>query len=228
MERFDQSEVILIVTSLVTGVLFALLAVILSTTHGNRMADIEGRGSDQHPLDIELLNKLKIATGVPVVGLWVLSVICAIAFPSTLAYTHYKRDEFMAQTNAAVIESLAKEDALFTFNDQFDRAPKTLCIQPLNVSASDTQFSIPLRYTAQTQSYIVKADGEPIDLNVTLAADSKTLHYDINGIQRGSVPLEGTIVRGSIITLSRPGSVSALPVVDARRQPKAQSSQGKQ
>ena len=79
----------LTIACLATGAVLAALACWLTTQRGNTITDVlnaqEHLGAGE-ALNLAILDKFRIATSVPVVALYVIAVLCAVALPLMFLY----------------------------------------------------------------------------------------------------------------------------------------------
>lgn len=87
----------LVIVCLLCGLGFALLAVWLSTTRGNTIAETleaESHLPAGQALEVAIMNKLKIATFVPVVALFVVAAFAGVFLPAYFLYLSSRAPEF--------------------------------------------------------------------------------------------------------------------------------------
>jgi hypothetical protein len=87
----------LISVSLLTGIVLASLATWLSTKRGNTISEIIAANEHlpaNQALEMAVMDKFKLATGIPVVGLYVVAALCALALPAFFMYLTHLGPQF--------------------------------------------------------------------------------------------------------------------------------------
>jgi hypothetical protein len=187
----DRGEVAVIIVGLIVAVALAALAVFLTTTRGNRLADFNQR--DNGALNLELYNQFKIATGAPIVALYFFSIIAGLGLPALAYGLRYR-----AYTTALADYSAAQmsgSGAHIILSNSLSREPKNVCVESadVNVNMGARRIDIPLQYTTAMQSFIIDVDdwNNPITLNAMFLPGWGRITRDLSGTDRKTVSVVG-------------------------------------
>lgn len=182
----------IIILCVISGVAFASLATWLSTTKGNTMRDIlrSDKLKDLEPLRVELLNSVKLSSGMPIVALYVVAFACAFALPAFIVWTSHE------------------EPIHVTGNIRTEAVPlreRAIVVPLSNVLTPDGSFKVPLLHSHEVQMFTVQAANfQPVTFSVTLdllrgkaTVESASLNWAMRAVdfdgQTVSLPKESEI-----------------------------------
>ncbi len=192
MEQF----LALVAMSLLAGIILAALAVWLTTTRGNTISDAAGNGRDA--INLQLLEKLKLVSGVPIVALYVVSAMCAFALPTYFVYVN------RLETHIMLLDGTFDQAAT-------DPPPQQLSVLPDNLHIYGNTFSIPIVVTDAEQQFDVSAGQSyaPLTLQAYVNSATQSVYYTLNGARKyGPFSIVGTAAHVGAIHLTRvPGSI---------------------
>ena len=82
----------LLLPCLVTGVIFAALSAWLTTRKGNTISDIvkSQQLKDAEAIKVEILDKIKLSSNIPIVGLYVVAAAVAVGLPTYAYWTTHR------------------------------------------------------------------------------------------------------------------------------------------
>ncbi len=145
----------ILIPSLLCGAFFAYLAMHLMTTKGNTISDIlkSEKFASSEAIRVEIMDKIKVVSNIPIVALFIVAFAVAVAFPSFFFYLISQEAETITLTGN--IEKEMDKEVYVAF--------KEMKVEPSGA------FMIPLRYTDEVQE--INIEGQhyyPITLTVEL------------------------------------------------------------
>ncbi|HEX2715001.1 MAG TPA: hypothetical protein VHM88_22670 [Candidatus Acidoferrales bacterium] len=174
---------LVLVSCLVSGLVFAVLATWLTTTRGNTISDVlnSEKFTDANAIQLKIQENLKITSNLPIVALYVVAFAVAILLP---AFVYWQ------STRDVTVITLS---GVFRGTDGNER----IYISPRDMRVERSgQFTIPIAYTPQ-QEQSVNIEGEtlsPITLQVKIdPADSMLIVRVTNAVSTENafnVPLD--------------------------------------
>ena len=142
---------------LLFGLAFAGLAVWLTTRKGNTIKDVlhAGKLRDAEAIRLEIVEQVKISTNLPIVALYIMSVIVAIGLPVLINVLSYlQSDETVAL--AGQIEDYQREKRIY------------VTYETANITA-DGSFTLPIRNTLESQQITFESEHiDPLTLTIEL------------------------------------------------------------
>lgn len=216
-----------LISCLFAGIVFAALAVWLTTRRGNTIQDIlkASQFAKAEALKVEIEGKLKLATNIPIVALYVLAAVVAIGLPSYTTYLAFQQaDTVILQGNLAdyvkIVDSGGGEKVFIT--------PTSMYITPTGefiAALRDTpdpqliQFEAPFMYPLTLTVQYEKLNRK---LLVRTASFSKPSVIPIDG-KTAQLDAPVTITKKTTATLAPPNTPTQPPpeVVAAAMPPSA-------
>ncbi|MGA7875781.1 MAG: hypothetical protein WCA08_08965 [Desulfoferrobacter sp.] len=157
-----------LIPCLVCGVFFAFIAAWLTTKKGNTISDIlnSQKMADAEAIKLEILDKIKLTSTVPIVALFVVSIVVAIGLPALLCMLMLK------DVNTITLRGvLKKEPSAIVYV-----TPKEMQVEPSG------DFVFPLVYTNGVQTINIEGEHyQPITLIVTIDKLKNLLQVEIGG-----------------------------------------------
>jgi hypothetical protein len=189
---------LIVVFSFLTGALFAYLATWLTSQKGNTLADIANspKLNSAEAIKVEILDKVRIASNYPIVGLYVVGAAIPLGIVAYLLFSMFSGSSQMliisgdlsprpSDTTAVCIttpESIVQPSGQFTVGLPFDNAPHDINFGGKN-------------YFPETMSVILDKATMKIHIKLTSHGANKPYDIAIDPISRtaalaSSVPLE--------------------------------------
>ena len=161
-------EVVLI-SCLLAGVAFAAMAVWLTTRKGNTISDVLNSQHFQNAeaLRVEVLDKVKVSSNLPIVGLYLVAAVIAIGFP-TFLYWYGHRASFVVVFLSGSFQGAAPTSTSRLYVVSHDSL----------VDPGAGSFTVPLvfRDTQPRHDLMIESrDYLPVGVSVTLDRASDTL-----------------------------------------------------
>ena len=170
---------------LVTGVIFAALSAWLTTRKGNTISDIlkSGQLKDAEAIKVEILDKVKLSSNLPIVGLYVVAAAVAVGLPTFAYWTSHR------------------ETCTVVFLSGSVRAPVAagpLHVYPVlrdsYVDSNTGAFKVPLVFNAGVPQHdltIQGTDYHPLGIRVILDRPKGSIRVQLLGSDREDmVPLQ--------------------------------------
>ncbi len=188
--------------SLAAGVIFAALAVWLTTTRGNTISDILKSGDlkDVESIRIEILDKVKLSSAIPIVALYVVAAVVAVGVPLFVYWSSHRDGSRVFFLSGSVQPAGGR-----TASDVFLRSPDSV------VNVENPFFSLPIVFETNKPVLLTLwgPDYEPVPMQVVYDSVAETLRVQF--LERGeSVP-----VRERRATLSQPIPLTLLTANEA-------------
>lgn len=128
----------IIISSLIGGIFFAGIAAWLSTRRGNTISDIVNsqKFANAEAIKIEIFDKVKLTSNIPIVGLYVVAAIVAIGLPAFYFW------------------QLQKEVSIISLSGQVQKdQSKKVYVAPKEMGIEESGiFEIPIVYTSRRQT----------------------------------------------------------------------------
>lgn len=157
-----------LIPCLVCGVFFAFIAAWLTTKKGNTISDIlnSQKMADAEAIKLEILDKIKLTSTVPIVALFVVAIIVAIGLPALLCMLMLK------DVNTITLTGFLKKER-----------SAMVCVAPKEMEVGPSgDFVVPLVYTNGVQTINIEGENyEPITLRVTIDKLRNLLQVEIGG-----------------------------------------------
>jgi len=167
--------VTVLVLCLACGVLFAYIAAWLTTKRGNTISDVlNAKQLSSETIRVEILDKVKITSNLPIVALYLVAFAVAIGLPAFVSW------------------QLMRDVTFITLSGVIDRAPdRTLCVMPKDMQIETSgSFAIPIMYSSGLQT--INFEGEnylPVTMRISVNKLRNSLSVEISNAER-SVPKE--------------------------------------
>ena len=174
------------------GLSFAGLATWLMTRRGNTIKDIlqSSQFKDAQALSLEIKDKIKISSNIPIVALYIVAALVAVGLPTYLSYQ-------LAQPTADVSVLVGRiKDYRQVVNPA--QGEKVYAFFPEMSVRGDGSFDIPLRSTEGVQNVVFEApNANPITLNLVVRPreGSVKVNFESFGGSELTVVLEGKVAR---------------------------------
>jgi hypothetical protein len=144
----------ILIPCLACGALFAYLAVWLTTRKGNTISDILNsmKSKDLNSIKIDILDKVKISSNLPIVALYIVAFCVAILLPAFISW------------------QMLKDVTTITLSGEVKLEPNTkLYVMPeaMQVAGSGS-LSIPILYADGSQKFNIEGDYYPVTVQVCL------------------------------------------------------------
>ena len=163
----------LLVVFVVGGLGFAGMATWLTTTRGNTMSEVM---ASQHfenaeAVKLEILDKLKITSNVPIFSLYLVALVCAVGPVITLLWIN--RDDVVTLSGSLALPRVGGE--------RMD--PQVVWIRPDGMKPDESgHFQIELLHTKAEQDFTIGSPStEPITLSATLDPFLKKVQVSYTG-----------------------------------------------
>jgi len=159
---------------LLSGIAFAALAAWLTTRKGNTISDL---ANSQHlqgaeAIKIEILDKVKLSSNIPIVGLYVVAAAVAVGLPAFVYWAAHR------EVSAVVFLSGSVEGPVPTGSSNvFLRSQDTI------VNPETRFFSVPIAFTTE-QPLVLTLQGpdyHPVGMSVVLDRLADTLKVQLQG-----------------------------------------------
>lgn len=128
----------ILVSCLVSGILFAGIAAWLSTRRGNTISDIlkSQKFENAEAIRLEIFDKVKLSSTIPIVGLYVVAAIVAIGLP---VFSFWQ---------------LQQEVQIISLSGQINKDPdKKVYVAPKEMGIEESGlFELPVNYTGRRQT----------------------------------------------------------------------------
>ena len=161
---------------LLGGVVFAYIAAWLTTKRGNTLADIANAKplTNSEAIKVEILDKVKITSNLPIVALYLVAFAVAIGLPAFVSW------------------QVMRDIPVITLSGNIDHAPdKTLCVMAKGMQIETSgSFALPVMYSAELQT--INFEGEryhPLTMRISVNKLKGSLSVEITNVQR-LVPTE--------------------------------------
>jgi hypothetical protein len=170
---------------LVTGVIFAALSAWLTTRKGNTISDILKAGSlkDAEAIRVEILDKIKLSSNIPIVGLYVVAAAVAVGLP-TYAYWTTHRDTCTVVFLSGSVRGPASAGPMHVYP----------VLRDSYVDSNTGAFKVPLVFSAgepQHDLTIQGTDYHPLGIRVILDRPKSAIHVQLLGSEGEElVPLQ--------------------------------------
>ncbi len=188
---------------LACGALFAYLAAWLTTKKGNTISDVlnSQKLADSEAIKVEILDKLKISSNLPIVALFIVAFAVAICLPAFIAW--------QVLQDVTVIK-LSGEIR----NLNPDRKPY---VSPKGMGIENSgSFQIPLLYSKEDQ--FINIEGElysPITMKISLSKLKNSMLVETK-MERFEIPLD---METRTASLTKPITLEAFSAAPPANQP---------
>ncbi len=176
---------VVLAACLVAGVVFAAMAVWLTTRKGNTISDVLNSQHFQNAeaLRVEVLDKVKVSSNLPIVGLYLVAAVVAIGFPAFL-YWYSHRASFVVVFLSGSFQGAVPASTSRLYVVSHDSL----------VDPGAGSFTVPLvfRDTQPRHDLMIESrDYLPVGVSVTLdrASDTLKVRYQ-NSPNEASVHLQ--------------------------------------
>lgn len=172
----------ILISCLLGGTAFAAIAAWLTTKRGNTISDVLNSQhlKDAEAIKIEILDKIKIRSTIPIVALYVIACTVAIALPAYVIYMTKKSDQTITLQGTV----LGKKP-----NRNVDIVPSNMTV------AESGWFNIPLMDRTGYQTVNFQSQHyEPLTLNVKVNKEDDTITVSFSNLQlkEESIKLDST------------------------------------
>jgi hypothetical protein len=178
----DWQLTIIILLCLITGFGFAWLAVRLTQTVGNTIADAQKAGQATPAFEIVLPNGWRFNAGTPIVALYAIALVCAIGLPGWFIHeTRYQPGSLI--TLVAPLANAPRSVRVLEGNSYFDGSLLHLFVDPYMKTADFVAFAPEYAPTS------ISAEFEPTSNSLTVSAAGKTLgRWNVDAANRVLLP----------------------------------------
>ena len=196
----------ILVVCVLAGICFAGLATLLTCTKGNRIRDVLAAEhlKDAEAIKIDILNKIKITSNIPIVGLYLVGAIVAFGFPSYFAYIN----------SPGPVSQLVLVGTIDNYSKvvNWNKGERICAHYPeMNIQA-DGAFQLPLRRSPGLQTVIFESP----------TINPVTLHLQIIPLEKKAKLMPGAYGRENPIPLDFDGMIINLPPLKISRIPPQQ------
>ena len=171
---------------LVCGLTFAGMATWLMSRRGNTIKDILGSSQfkDAKALSLEVTDKLKVSTNIPIVALYLVAALVAVGLPIYLSYVQ-SHDSGDAPVLSGQIENYLQLVAL-------DKGEK-IYATPVEMSVlGDGRFNIPLRTTEGRQNILFESPtANSLTLTLEVRPSQGKVKVSAGSFADQTIPIEG-------------------------------------
>lgn len=193
----------ILISSMVGGIFFAAIAAWLSTRKGNTISDIlnSQKFADAEAIKIEIFNKIKLTSNIPIVGLYVVAAIVAIGLPAFYFW------QIQQEVTIISLSGQVEKDQ----NKKVYVAPKEMSIEESGA------FEIPIVYSDQRQTINFESPYySPLTLSISIDKQNNRIYiyFSNSELQEEEIPLQPG-VRNYQILQKIPLFPSAIPVTEA-------------
>jgi hypothetical protein len=172
----------LLLACLLSGVAFAALAAWLTTRKGNTISDV---ANSQHlegaeAIKIEIMDKVKLSSNIPIVGLYVVAAAVAVGLPAFVYRAAYSESSTVVFLSGSVEGPVPSGSS-----NVFLRSTDTM------VNPETRFFSVPIAFTTG-QPLVLTLQGpdyHPVGMSVVLDRLADTLKVQFQG-REDNVPLQ--------------------------------------
>lgn len=179
---------------LVCGLTFAGMATWLMSRRGNTIKDILGSSQfkDAKALSLEVTDKLKVSTNIPIVALYLVAALVAVGLPAYLSYV-----QSQATGDAPVLKGQIENYQQLVALDKGEK----IYASPVEMSVTgDGRFNIPLRTTEGAQNILFES---PTANSLTLALEVRPSQGKIK-VSAGSFADQTIPIEGKFASLPKP------------------------
>jgi hypothetical protein len=198
---------------IICGLGFAGMATWLMTRRGNTIKDIlqSSRFKDAKALSLEVTDKLKVSTNIPIVALYIVAALVAVGLP---IYISYQQSHVVG--DAPVLRGQIKDYRQVV---SLDKGEKVYASPVEMIVLGDGSFNIPLRTTEGGQ--VIQFES-PTANPLTLTLDVQPREGNIR-VSTGSFGDQQTVqLKGKFANLPKPLLMSRVSLV---REPPTESAQ---
>jgi hypothetical protein len=192
----------IIIISLIGGIFFAAIAAWLSTRKGNTISDIlnSQKFSEAEAIKIEIFNKIKLTSNIPIVGLYVVAAIVAIGLPAFYFW------------------QLQQEVTIISLSGQVEKdQSKKVYVAPKEMGIEESgTFEIPIVYTNRRQTINFESPYySPLTLSISIDKQNNriSVYFSNSELQEEEIALQPG-VRNYQILQKIPLFPSAIPVTE--------------
>jgi len=193
----------IIISSLVGGIFFAAIAAWLSTRRGNTISDIVNsqKFAEAEAIKIEIFDKVKLTSNIPIVGLYVVAAIVAIGLPAFYFW------------------QLQQETTIISLSGQVEKdQSKKVYVAPKEMSIEESgTFEIPIVYSDRRQTINFESPHySPLTLSISIDKQNNRIlvYFSNSELQEEEIPLRPG-VRNYQIHQKIPLFPSGPPVTEA-------------
>jgi hypothetical protein len=172
----------ILIPCMVGGIVFAAIAAWLTTKKGNTISDVlnSQHFDNAEAIKIEIMDKIKLRSNIPIVALYVIAGIVAIGLPAYVYYENKKGDQPVTLHGTI----LGKE------------RHKKVEVVSADMRVEDSGwFNIPLMYRSGSQTVNFQSQYyEPLTLSVTINKedDSITVSFSNEKLKDEKIKLDAT------------------------------------
>jgi hypothetical protein len=169
-----------LISCLAGGVVFAGIAAWLTTKKGNTISDVlnSQHFENAEAIKIEILDKIKLRSTIPIVALYVIAGFIAIGLPAYIIYAN-KKSDLSITLHGTVLGKVRN---------------KNVDIVPAEMRVEDSGwFNIPLMYRSGSQTVNFQSPYyEPLTLSVTINKedDSITVSFSNEKLKEEKIKLD--------------------------------------
>jgi hypothetical protein len=189
----DYQFIFVLALCIVCGLGFAAMATWLMTRRGNTIRDImeSSQFKDAKALSVEVMDKLKVSTNVPIVALYVVAGLVAVGLPMYVSSVSASRAGSPAGGKTATLRGEIQNFRSLIAVDKGERVYAT----PADATVFETGiFTIPLPPVNTSQEFMLQSPGvlHPFQLRVRTEPGGKVTVY--SGSEERKTKLEGDFV----------------------------------
>lgn len=186
----------LLLACLLSGVAFAALAAWLTTRKGNTISDLANSQhlQDAEAIKVEILDKVKLSSNIPIVGLYVVAAAVAVGLPAFVYWAAHREPSTVVFFSGSIDGPIPSGSS-----NVFLRSTDTM------VNPETRFFSVPIAFTTG-QPLVLTLQGpdyHPVGMSVVLDRLSDTLKVQFQG-REDNVPLQdhrATLLKPISLTL---------------------------
>jgi hypothetical protein len=170
----------ILVLCLAGGIAFAGIAAWLTTKKGNTISDVlkSQNLKDAEAIKVEILDKIKLRSNLPIVGLYLIAAVVALGLPAYTLYLNRSGDPSI--TVQGTFENKKRNDSILI-------VPTDMRVEPSGV------FTIPLLFRSGTQKVNIESQRyEPITLSIKMNRDenSVTVSFSNEKLAPEKIPVD--------------------------------------
>jgi hypothetical protein len=159
---------------LAAGVIFATLAAWLTTTKGNTISDIakSPKFGDAEAIKVEILDKVKLSSNLPIVGLYVVAAVVAVGLPAFIYWNTHREASAVVYFSGSVQRPTGGRSV-----DLYLRSEDNV------VKAGTEFFSMPIAFRTEQPLILTiwGPDHHPVALKVVLDKVADALRVQVQG-----------------------------------------------
>lgn len=197
---------------IVCGLSFAGMATWLMTRRGNTIKDIlqSSRFKDAKALSLEVTDKLKVSTNIPIVALYIVAALVAVGLPMFISYQGSK-----SVGDAPVLSGRIQDYRQVV---SLDKGEKVYAMPKEMMVLGGGSFDIPLRTTEGKQVIQFESPtANPLTLSLNVQPREGNIKVSSGSFDEQIIPLTGKFA-----SLPKPLLMSRISSVSPVREPPAE------